>query len=115
MESMQTTGAKSRELEKDDIADYQQAADDQQVEASKFPPVEIKSDEENPWPPLSKQIAFKRKRGNSYIMLKLNKNHQCPGKRDRRWGTGSGEVSQYKRSHKGAAGEWRGRKEHRRR
>ncbi|CAB1450258.1 unnamed protein product [Pleuronectes platessa] len=73
MESMQAASAESRELEKDDIADYQQAADDQQAEASNFPPVEIKADEENPWPHLSKQFAFKRKRGNSYIMLKLNK------------------------------------------
>ena len=69
MESMQAAGAESRELEKDDIADYQQAADDQQAEASNFPPVEIKEDEENLWPHLSKQFAFKRKRGNSYIML----------------------------------------------
>ena len=63
MESMQAAGAESRELEEDDIAD------DQQAEASNFPPVEIKEDEENPWPHLSKQFAFKRKRGNSYIML----------------------------------------------
>ena len=75
MESMQAAGAESRELEKDDIADYQQAADDQQAEASNFPPVE--DDEENPWPHLSKQFAFKCKRGNSYIMLcKLCLPHQ---------------------------------------
>jgi len=70
MESMQAAGAESREIEmeEDDIADYQQAADDQQAEAPNFPPVKIK-DEENPWPHLSKQFAFQRKRGNSYIML----------------------------------------------
>ena len=64
-------GAESREIEmeEDDSADYQQAADDQQAEAPNFPPVEIKEDEENPWPHLSKQFAFQRKRGNSYIML----------------------------------------------
>ncbi|CAB1425741.1 unnamed protein product [Pleuronectes platessa] len=73
MESMQAAGAESRELEKYDIADYQQAADDQQAEASSFPPVEIKADEKNLWPHLSKQFAFKPKRGNSYIMLKLDK------------------------------------------
>ena len=71
MESMQAAGAESREIEmeKDDSADYQQAADDQQAEAPNFPPVEINEDEENPWPHLSKQFAFQRKRGNSYIML----------------------------------------------
>ena len=63
MESMQAAGAESRELAKDDIAD------DQQAEASNFPPVEVKEDEENPWLHLSKQFAFKRKRGNSYIIL----------------------------------------------
>ena len=64
-------GAESREIdmEEDDSADYQQAADHQQAEAPNFPPVEIKEDEENPWPHLSKQFAFQRKRGNSYIML----------------------------------------------
>ena len=68
MESMQAADAESREIEmeEDDIADYQQAADDQQPN---FPPVEIKEDEENPWPHLSKQFAFQRKRGNSCIML----------------------------------------------
>ena len=66
MESMQGTGAESREIEmeEDDSADYQQAADNQQAEAPNFPSVE-----ENPWPHLSKQFAFQRKRGNSYIML----------------------------------------------
>ena len=68
MESMQGTGAESREIEmeEDDSADYQQAADHQQAEAPNFPPVEIKEDDENPWPHLSKQFAFQRKRGNSY-------------------------------------------------
>ena len=71
MESMQGASAESRELDmvEDDSADYQQAADDQQAEAPNFPPVEIKEDEENPWPHLSKQFAFQPKRGNSYIML----------------------------------------------
>src|SRR4029434_7556571 len=66
MESMQGAGAKSREIEmeEDDSADYQQA------EAPNFP-VEIKEDEENPWPHLSKQFAFQRKRGNSYMLCKL--------------------------------------------
>src|SRR4029434_3953493 len=61
-------GAESREIdmEEDDSADYQQAADHQQAETPNFPPVEIKEDEENPWPHLSKQFAFQRKRGNSY-------------------------------------------------
>ena len=36
------------------------------AEAPNFSPVEIKEDEENPWPHLSKQFAFQRKRGNSY-------------------------------------------------
>src|SRR4029434_3061930 len=64
-------GAESREIdmEEDDSADYQQAADHQQAEARNFPRVEIKEDEENPWPHLSKQFAFQRKRGNSYLML----------------------------------------------
>ena len=64
-------GAESREIdmEEDDSADYQQATDDQQAEAPNFPPVEIKENEENSWPHLSKQFAFQRKRGNSYIML----------------------------------------------
>ena len=31
MESMQAAGAESRELEEEDIADYQQAVDDQQA------------------------------------------------------------------------------------
>ena len=56
-------------MEEDDSADCQQAAVNQQAEAPNFPPVEIKEDEENPWPHLSKQFAFQRKRGNSYIML----------------------------------------------
>ena len=59
------------EMEEDDSADYQQAADHQQAEAPNFPPVEIKEDEENPWPHLSKQFAFQRKRGNSYMLCKL--------------------------------------------
>ena len=86
MESMQGAGAESREIEmeEDDSEDYQQATDDQQAEAPNFPPVEIKEDEENPWPHLSKQFAFQRKRGNSYIMLcKL-----CP--------TRQSELSDYK-------------------
>ena len=68
---MQAAGAESREIEmaEDDSADCQQAAVNQQAEAPNFPPVEIKEDEENPWPHLSKQFAFQRKRGNSYIML----------------------------------------------
>ncbi|CAB1432249.1 unnamed protein product [Pleuronectes platessa] len=61
MESMQAAGAESREPEMDDIADYQQA------EASNIPPVEM--NEENPWPRLRRQFAFKRKRSNSYMML----------------------------------------------
>ena len=70
---MQAAGVKSREIEmeEDDSADYQQAADHQQAEAPNFPPVEIKEDEENPWPHLSKQFAFQRKRGNSYMLCKL--------------------------------------------
>ena len=56
-------------MEEGDIADYQQAGDDQQAEVPNFPPVKIKEDEENPWPHLSKQFAFQHKRGNSYIML----------------------------------------------
>ena len=58
-------GAESREIdmEEDDSADYQQA------EVPNFPPVQIKEDEENSWPHLSKQFAFQRKRGNSYLML----------------------------------------------
>ena len=68
MESVQAVGPESLELEKDDIAEYQEAADDQQAGASNFPPDKTKEDEENPWPHLSKQFAFKRKRGNSYIM-----------------------------------------------
>ena len=64
-------GAESREIdmEEDDSADYQQAADHQQAEAPNFPQVKIKEDEETPYPQLSKQFAFQRKRGNSYIML----------------------------------------------
>ena len=56
IESMQAAGVESREIEmeEDDSADYQQAADDQQAEALNFPPVEIKEDDENPWPHLSK-------------------------------------------------------------
>ena len=56
MESMQGTGAESREIEmeEDDSADCQQAAVNQQAEAPNFPPVEIKEDEENLWPHLSK-------------------------------------------------------------
>src|SRR4029434_444730 len=71
IESMQAAGVESREIEmeKDDSADYQQAADDQQAEAPNFPQVKIKEDEENSWPHLSKQFAFQRKRDNSYIML----------------------------------------------
>ena len=51
MESMQGAGAESREIEMEEnySADYQQA------EAPNFPPVEIKEDEENPWPHLSMQ------------------------------------------------------------
>ena len=62
-------GAESREIdmEEDDSADYQQAADHQQAEAPNFPPVEIKEDEENQWPHLSKQFA----RGYSYMLCKL--------------------------------------------
>src|SRR4029434_5455741 len=73
MESMQAAGAESREIEmeEDESAYYQQAADHQQAEAPNFPPVEIKEDEENPWPHLSKQFAFQRKRGNSYMLCKL--------------------------------------------
>ena len=37
-------------MEKDDSADYQQAADDQQAEASNFLQVKIKEDEETPYP-----------------------------------------------------------------
>src|SRR4029434_2073275 len=64
-------GVESREIEmeKDDSADYQQAADDQQAEAPNFPQVKTKEDEETPYPQLSKQFAFQPKRGNSYIML----------------------------------------------
>src|SRR4029434_9638834 len=71
MESMQAAGAESREIEmeENDSAYYQQAADDQQAEAPNFLPVEIKENEENSWPHLSKQFAFQHKRGNSYIML----------------------------------------------
>src|SRR4029434_7265452 len=71
MESMQAAGAESREIEmeEDESAYYQQAADDQQAEAPKFPPVEIKEDAEPPYPHLSKQFAFHPKRGYSYIML----------------------------------------------
>ena len=65
---MHAAGAESLELEKDDIAEYQEDADDQQAGASHFPQVKIQENEENPWPHLSKQFAFKRKRGNSYIM-----------------------------------------------
>src|SRR4029434_2415149 len=59
-------GAESREIdmEEDDIADYQQAADHQQAEAPNFPPVEIKEDEENPWPHLTSHIY-------SYMLCKL--------------------------------------------
>src|SRR4029434_1589197 len=69
IESMQAAGVESREIEmeKDDSADYQQAADDQQAEAPNFPQVKIKEDEETQYPQLSKHLAFKRKRGNSYI------------------------------------------------
>ena len=68
---MQAAGVESREIEmeEDDSADYQQAADDQQAEAPNFPQVKIKEDEETPCPHLSKQFAFQPKRGNSYIML----------------------------------------------
>src|SRR4029434_2347281 len=71
IESMQAAGVESREIEmeEDDSADYQQAADDQQAEAPNFPQVKNKEDEETPYPQLSKQFAFQRKRGNSYIML----------------------------------------------
>ena len=64
-------GAESREIdmEEDDSADYQQAADDQQAEAPNFPQVKMKEDQETPYPQLSKQFAFQPKRGNSYIML----------------------------------------------
>src|SRR4029434_4880922 len=73
MEFMQAAGAESREIEmeEEDIVDYQQAVDNQQAEAPNFPQVEIKEDEENPWPHLSKQFAFQRKRGNSYMWCKL--------------------------------------------
>src|SRR4029434_1531502 len=66
-------GAESREIdmEEEDSADCQQAADHQQAEAPHFPTVEIKEDEESPWPHLSKQFAFQRKRGNSYMLCKL--------------------------------------------
>ena len=45
-------GAESREIdmEEDDSADYQQAADHQQAEAPNFPQVKIKEDEETPYP-----------------------------------------------------------------
>ena len=68
---MQAAGVESREieLEEDDSADYQQAADDQQAEAPNFPQVKIKEDQETPYPQLSKRFAFQPKRGNSYIML----------------------------------------------
>src|SRR4029434_6695140 len=64
-------GAESREIdmEEDDSVDCQQAAVNQQAEAPNFPPVEMKEDVDNTWPHLSKQFAFQRKRGNSYIML----------------------------------------------
>src|SRR4029434_1946723 len=64
MEPMQAAGAESREqeMEEDDSA-YQQA------EASNFPPVKIKEDEETLCPHLSKQFAFQPKRGDGYIML----------------------------------------------
>ena len=71
MESIKAAGVKSREIEmeEDDSADYQQAADDQQAEALNFPQVKIKEDEETPYPQLSKQFAFQPKRVNSYTML----------------------------------------------
>src|SRR4029434_1475744 len=71
IESMQATDVESREIEmeEDDSADYQQAADDQQAEAPNFLQVKIKEDEETPYPQLSKQFAFQPKRGNSFIML----------------------------------------------
>src|SRR4029434_6091515 len=67
IESMQAAGVESREIdmEEDD------SADDQQAEAPNFPQVKIKEDDENPWPHLSKQFAFRRKRGNSYMLCKL--------------------------------------------
>src|SRR4029434_3640535 len=70
MESIQGTGAESREIEmeEDDSANCQQVAVNQQAEAPNFPPVEIKEDEENLWPHLSKQFAFQCKRGNSYML-----------------------------------------------
>src|SRR4029434_5000648 len=66
-------GAESREIdmEEDDSADYQLAADHQPAEAPQYTQVEIKEDEENPWPHLSKQFAFQRERGNSYMLCKL--------------------------------------------
>ena len=76
---MQAAGVESREIEmeEDDSADYQQAADHQQAEAPNFPQLKIKEDEENPYPQLSKQFAFQPKRVNSYIMLcKLCLPHQ---------------------------------------
>src|SRR4029434_6313136 len=71
MESMQGTGAESREIEmeEDDSADCQQAAVNQQAEAPNVTPDEIKEDKKTPSPHLSKQFPYKRKRGNSYIML----------------------------------------------
>src|SRR4029434_6889590 len=57
------------EMEEDDSADYQQAADDQQAEGLNFPQVKIKEDEERLCRHLSKQSAFQPKRGDSYIML----------------------------------------------
>src|SRR4029434_9472930 len=73
MESMQGVGAESGEIdmEEDDSADYQQAADHQQAEAPHFPPGDIKEDAENPWTHLSKQFAFQRKRGSSCMLCKL--------------------------------------------
>src|SRR4029434_147018 len=73
IESMQAVGVESREIEmeEDDSADYQQAADDQQAEAPNFPQVKIKEDDKPPYPQLSTQFAFQRKRGNSYMLCKL--------------------------------------------
>src|SRR4029434_3720162 len=73
MESMQGAGAESREIdmEEDDSADYQQAADHRQAEAPNFPPGEIKEDEENLRPHLTKQFGFPRKRVYRYMLCKL--------------------------------------------
>src|SRR4029434_4927810 len=70
IEWMQAADVESREIEmeEDDSADYQQAADDKQAEAPNFPQVKIKEDEETPYPQLSKQFAFQPKRVNSYSL-----------------------------------------------